>query len=116
MFFVFCLLTNWASIIAPMYIAAGSMRVARPKLVTFLVNLAMLFLVPLSLLPTMVPLGVATYVKWIGWKHDQLWCLGFALVECPLIIIIYRWILDLQGSFLQSRELEILNIVTTKGD
>jgi hypothetical protein len=42
--------------------------------------------------------------------------LVLSAAECVAIIVLYRWLLGLQGRLLQHREVQILQTVTTKAE
>jgi hypothetical protein len=114
MYLVFCLIGNILSIIAPMPTAAGSMKPVKPKAATVLIHMAFVFLFPLGLAPTLIPLGI----EFLFSLSDTLsWIpvyLILAIVECALAIWLYPVVLEAQGQLLQRRERRILEIVTTK--
>ena len=115
MYLVFCMLTNLISIYAVMPIAAGSLRPAKPKLVSVLLQMVIFtFLFPLSQVPTLLPLGIEAALQSRGWSASLPICLVLALVECAAVIFIYRFTLDWQGGLLQAREQKILEIVTSR--
>src|SRR4030095_6034388 len=58
MYLVYCLIGNILSIIAPMPTAAGSMKPVKPKAATILIHMAFVFLFPIALAPTLIPLGI----------------------------------------------------------
>ena len=111
-----CLLANFLSILAPMPIAAGSLRPSRPRLVPMVMQMGFVVLLPVVLAPTVAPL-------WIQYAHERLLsikgvptCLLLSALECAAVVYLYRTVLNWQGSFLQSREQRILEIVTTKAE
>ncbi|HET6883990.1 MAG TPA: hypothetical protein VFI31_27805, partial [Pirellulales bacterium] len=59
MFLLFCLLANLLSILAPMAVAAGTLKPANQKFLTVLLQVTfMMVLFPLAQVPTLLPLGV----------------------------------------------------------
>ena len=115
MFLLFSMVMNLLSIYAPMHLAAGSMKPANPKLVPILIQLlATAFLVPLSLAPTLVPVGLEALLEWQGWSHGIPIFLLLALVQCAAVVLLYRFLLTWQGGLLQSREQKILDCVTNR--
>jgi hypothetical protein len=115
MFLLFCLLMNLLSIYAPMQIAAGSLRPARPKLLPALLQMvAFMVLFPLSQAPTLLPLGVEAWLGWQGWISRAPVCLALALVECAAVIWLYSRLLDWQGALLRTGEQRILETVTNR--
>jgi len=113
MFLLFCLVANLISIYAPVPIAAGSMKPASPKFLQILLQAVMVFsLFPIALLPTLVPLGLEVLVDYLGDRHGVPVCLLVSLAECGVIVLIYRLCLNWQGSLLEAREKQILEVVT----
>ena len=116
MFLVFCLIGNLLSIIAPMPTAAGSMKPVKPKAATILIHMAFVFLFPLALAPTLIPLGIEALLSWsesLSWFPAYL---VLAILECAFVVWLYPQVLASQGELLQRRERRILEIVTTKAE
>jgi hypothetical protein len=114
MYLVFSLVANLLSILAPMPIKAGSLKPASPKGMAILIHVGFVFLFPLALAPTMIPLGIEFLLSWAGrytWFPAYLILTG---VEFALVAYLYPLLLDLEGSLLQQRELRILEVVTSK--
>jgi len=115
MFLSFCILVNVMSIYAPMHIAAGSLKPAKPKLTLILLQMVMFtFLFPLTQAPTVLPLGIEAALEWQGWTAGAPICLLLSLAECAAAVFIYRIVLNVQGDLLQAREQRILEIVTNR--
>ena len=115
MFLMFCIFTNFVSIYAPFYVAAGSLKPANPKTSTVLLQLVMFFfLLPLAEGPTLLPLGIEAALRYAGWPAAAPICLVLSLVECAVVVLIYRLTLELQGSLFQAREQKILESVTNR--
>ena len=113
MFLLFCLLVNLSSIYAPIYIAAGTMKPANPKILVVLLQLAMFtFLFPISQLPTLLPLGIEALSEQLGWTRGVPIFLLLALAECAAVVFLYRGILAWQGGLLERGEQRILQVVT----
>jgi len=110
MYLVFCLVGNLLSIIAPMPVAAGSMKPVKPKATTLLIHMAFIFIFPLVLSPTLIPLGIE-YLLSESWFPAYL---ILALAECALMAWLYPRLLNLEGDLLERRERKILEIVTMK--
>ncbi|HET9216460.1 MAG TPA: ABC transporter permease [Terriglobia bacterium] len=114
MYLVFCLVGNILSIIAPMPVAAGSMKPVKPKATTILIHTAFIFLFPLALSPTLIPLAIEFLLS----RSESLprfpAYLMLAIGECILVIWLYPQILQSQGNLLERRERRILEIVTSK--
>lgn len=115
MFLLFCIMTNLLSIYAPLHIAAGSLKPSHPRIGTVLLQLAMFTLIfPLTQIPTLIPLGVEAGLEFQDWSAGAPICLLLSLVECALVILIYRFSLNWQGNLLQDREMRILESVTNR--
>lgn len=115
MYLLFCLLANLISIYAPLFIAAGSLKPANPKLKTVFLQLVMfMFLFPLTQVPTLLPLGIEAALQYLGWTSRAPICLVLSLVECAAAVWIYRVCLNWQGDLLQKREQRILETVTNR--
>ncbi len=119
MFLLFCVSTNLLSIYAPLYIAAGSLKPANPKIGTVLLQMAMfMFLFPLTQAPTLLPLGIEAGLAYKfadnGWIAGAPTCLVLSLLECVVVVFIYRLALSWQGGLLQRREQIILERVTNR--
>jgi ABC-2 type transport system permease protein len=115
MFLLFCILVNFLSIYAPFYVAAGSLKPASPKLSTVLLQMVMFtFLFPLTQAATLLPLGIEAVLRLLGWPAGAPIYLVLSLVECAVIVILYLFLLNWQGSLLQDREQRILESVTNR--
>lgn len=116
MYLVYCLFGNVLSIVAPMPMAAGSMKPVKPKAATIIIHLAFFFLMPVALTPTLIPLGIEFLLTWSGTFSWLPAYLMFTIVECALVIWLYPLVLNSQGQWLERREKKILEIVTTKAE
>ncbi|HWG45844.1 MAG TPA: ABC transporter permease [Gemmataceae bacterium] len=114
MYLLFCVLANWLSILAPMPITAGSFKPANPRGLTLLLHMIFVFLLPLALAPTLLPLGVELGMEEMGWVRGVPIYLLLSLLECTAIVWLYRLVLNWQGGVLQAREQKILQLVTAK--
>ena len=114
MYLVYCLLGNSLSILAPMPMAAGSMKPVKPKAATILIHMAFFFLMPVALTPTLIPLGIEFLLDWSGTLSWLPAYLIFTIAECAVVVWLYPLALDAQGQWLQRREQKILEIVTKK--
>ena len=113
MYLLYCLLGNLLSILAPMHVAAGSLKPARPKLTVILLQMLMLALLfPLSQAPTLLPLGIEALLEWQGWTAGLPICLLLTLAECAGVVFLYCALLAAQGDLLQAREQRILEVVS----
>jgi len=114
MYLIFCLVGNLLSMIAPMPMAMGSMKPAKPKAMVILIQMAFMFVFPIALAPTLIPLGIEFLLSWtntFAWFPAYLL---FTIVEVVLVTWLYTVILEKQGRMLERREQKILEVVTTK--
>jgi len=115
MFMLYCMLSNFISIVNPTAIAAGSLRPAvKPSGKTLLFGLLTLVLFPMALAPSMIPLALEFGVHWMGWYPGIPVFLMLSILETIGIVFLYSWILDREGRLLQSRELRILEVVAAR--
>ncbi|AGA28016.1 ABC-2 transporter permease [Singulisphaera acidiphila] len=115
MFLLFCLLANLLSIYTPIYIAGGSLKPKNPKLSTMLLQmLTLMFLFPLTQVPTLLPLGAEVLSTSLGWTKNAPVFLMLALAECAVVVLFYRLSLGWLGRLLQTREQIILETVTNR--
>jgi len=116
MYLLFCLAANALSILAPLPVAAGSLKPRNVKGIPLLLHVAFVFVLPMVMAPTMLPLGIEFLAERLGWIAGMPLCLLLSLVECGVVIYLYHLILDWEGLWLQAREQRILDIVTQKGE
>jgi hypothetical protein len=114
MFFLFCMAANWLSILAPMPVQSGSMKPMSPKGSIILLQLLFTFLFPMTMSPTLLPLGIDFALDELGWRHGVPVALLLSILLCVGVILLYRKMLDWQGQALQAREKKILETVTSK--
>jgi ABC-2 type transport system permease protein len=115
MYLLFCLFSNFVSILNPTATAAGSMKPAvKPTGKTILFGFLTLALFPFALAPSMLPLGLEMGLHWMGWLPGIPISLIVSLCEVLSVGLLYSWGLDRQGELLQSRELKILEVVSAR--
>ena len=113
MYLLFCIFTNLMSIYTPVHVAAGSLKPSNPKTSTVFLQLLMFFfLFPLTQAPTLMPLGIETLSKFMGWTTGVPIYLLLCLVECAIVVVVYHFSLIWLGDLLQAREQKILESVT----
>jgi len=116
MFLMSCLFTNLTSIYTPVYLALGSLKPTNPKMTTVLLQVVMfVILFPISQAPAFLPIGVESLTKFMGWTEYTPVCLMLSIVECVVIVLVYRVVVGWQGGELQYREQRILETVTNRG-
>ena len=115
MFLLYCLFSNFISILNPTATTAGSLKPAvKPSGKTLLFGLLTMALFPFALAPSMMPLGLEVGLHWLGWFPGIPISLLFSLGEALAVGYLYSWVLDRQGELLQSRELRILEVVSAR--
>jgi len=115
MYMLYCLFSNFVSILNPTATVAGSLKPAvKPTGKSLLFGLLTLALFPFALAPSMIPLGVEIGLHWMGWFAGIPVCLLLSLCEVLAVGYLYSWGLDRQGELLQSRELKILEVVSAR--
>jgi hypothetical protein len=115
MYLLFSIFSNFVAILNPTAIAAGSMRPAvRPTFKTLLVGFATLFLFPMAVAPSMIPLGLEFVLHWFGSYTSVPVFLLSSILEVIGVFYLYAEVLKSQGRLLQSRELKILEVVTAR--
>jgi ABC-2 type transport system permease protein len=112
MYLLYCLAANLLSILAPMSIAAGSLRPANSKTVPVLIHLAFTLVLPVVLAPAVLPLGIEYLLEWLGWRSGIPVALLLSLAVCAAVVVVYKMALIWQGNVLHEREQRILEIVT----
>lgn len=112
MYLIFCILANWLSIYSPLPIKAGSLKSMSPRFANILMQLGFVFVFPMALAPSMVPMVLELLLPSEGWASYIPLCLILSIVELVVVVLVYRLLLTTQGDLLQSREQAILEVVT----
>jgi len=120
--FMLCsLLGNWLSIFLPAAIGAGSLKPAKARVSTILIHVVMAMLSPLVLLPGVACLSAELLLDELqvpaslGVNVLPVYLL-LSLLECGLVLWIYRRCLDVQARWLERREQSILEVVTSRAE
>ncbi len=116
MYLLYCLLANTLSIIAPMPVAATSLKPVKPKALQVLLHVAFAMLLPVVMAPLMLPLVVDLALAELGWIEGVPVGLALMVLECAAVVYLYRLALGWQGKLLQAREQRILETVTSKAE
>jgi hypothetical protein len=114
LYLLFCLLANCLSILVPTAVAAGSLRPINVRLVTALLQISLVFLLPIMVAPILLPVAMQLLLDWLGWLRGVPIGLVLSWLECLGVVYLYRVLLDVQGNWLQYREQKILEVVATK--
>ncbi len=94
------MLSNFLSIVNPTATAAGSMRPAvRPSGKAILFGLLTLFLFPLALTPSMIPLVLEYGVHWMGWYAGIPVFLLLSVLEAASVGYLYTLVLNRQAGY-----------------
>jgi ABC-2 type transport system permease protein len=116
MYLLFCSMANLFSIYAPVFIAAGTLKAANPKMSTILLQLLMfMILFPICQGLTLIPLGAEAILNAYGLAQGVPVCLLLSLALCAAVLVFYYFSLGWLGSCLQAREQKILETVTNRG-
>jgi len=114
LFLVSCLVGNLTSILAPIPMAAGSLKPANIKAIPMLIQLGFFLLFPIVYGLSLVPLGLEQLLHFFGWFNGvPIYLIGAAL-ELVVVTTSYYFILIGQGRLLHAREQTILSTVTAK--
>jgi hypothetical protein len=116
MYLVFCLLANCASILAPAAVAAGAFRRSNFRGLAILCHLAFIPLFPLVQAPMLLPYGIEKILEDLTGLRGIPICLLLSVLLLVGVVYLYRWLLDFEGHWLQSREKKILEIVAAKAE
>ena len=84
------------------------MSVVLSQLLTFVI------LFPLTQVLTLLPLGIEVLTKSQGWIAQVPVYLILSLLQCAVVVLIYQLLLSWQGGLFQSREQQIVEIVTNR--
>ncbi|MBI2808168.1 MAG: ABC transporter permease [Planctomycetes bacterium] len=116
MFLIYCMLANLLSMFAPMPIASGSMKPKSPRMIPFLLTMLFVFTLPMAQGPTLLPLGIEAALAALDSTYGIPICLLLTVLECAIVVFLYRLVITWQGWLLQSRELRILEVVAAKAE
>jgi hypothetical protein len=115
-FLIVCMIGNYTSILLPNAVRAGALRASTTTLSGTFLRLLAVFCLMLSFIPLFIPLGVELLLHNLELGRPFPIYLILALLELAVLILLYRLLLESQGTLLQSREQRILEAVTTKND
>jgi hypothetical protein len=138
MFLICGLIGNFTSILAPMPVAAGSLKPVHPKVIPVLLQFLFFLIFPVVFGIAMFPLGLELLFGYLndraeagklpsggmfgleplshhlGWLASIPIYLLSALVQLAIVCWAYRYVIRWQGGLLQRREQKILSVVTSK--
>jgi len=116
MYLLFCLAGNILSILAPITLKPGSGKPASHQGIRVLFQVVFIFIVPVPVGLTLIPLGVEalfSLMKWAAWFPTFL---VLSIFQVAVVFWLYRVALNWQGSLLQRHEQKILEVVSAKGE
>jgi ABC-2 type transport system permease protein len=73
-----------------------------------------LVIFPLTQIPTLLPLGIETGLHLLGHGTGIPIYLLLSLLECAVVVFVYRLLLRWEGELFQAREQKILECVTNR--
>jgi len=111
-----CLLGNLGSILAPMGMEPGTMKVTNREAGTIVKQIGFALLVPLALLPAALALGTEALLEALEMGLGVSPFLVLSLVELPLALWLYRSVLGAEGELLERRQLRVLEVVRAQAD
>ena len=115
-YLLLCLAGNLLSILAPIALKPGSGQPAPHQGIRVLFQMLFILFVPIPISLTLIPLGIEAllvFMKWIPWFPAFL-VLG--IVQLAAVLWLYSIVLNWEGSLLQRREKNILQIVSSKAE
>ena len=110
--FIFFTISNFISIVAPIGMAAGTMKPISMNVSVVLWQFAGLLLIPATVLPATVALAGEQLTGVITSRQQIPIYLLVTLLELPIALWFYVKVVTLQGRMLQEREQAILEVVS----
>jgi hypothetical protein len=114
LFLICSLIGNFTSILAPMPVAAGSLKPVHPKWIPVMIQLLFFFLFPFVFGIAMLPFGFEVLLQHFGLVAGIPIYFLSSLVQLAIVGWLYHLVVRWQGKLLQAREQKILSIVTSK--
>ena len=115
-YLVLCLLSNVLAILTPIPLAAGSLQPAHIKATPVLMQMAVMLFLPVFMVPVLAPYGLEVLLDQLDVVTGVPIALPLSLVVLGLLVLLYRWVIGLQGAWLMAREQKILEVVTSKAE
>jgi hypothetical protein len=109
---IYFTISNLISIIAPMGMAAGTMKPVSIKVGVILWQFAAILLVPVAIVPAASGVAAEQLASVFGGIRGVPIYLLLTMIELPLALWFYRRTVTLQGRLLQEREQAILEVVS----
>jgi ABC-2 type transport system permease protein len=115
-YLVYFTISNFTSIVAPMGMAAGTMKPVSMSASVIVWQLAAILLAPAALIPAALALAAEQFAGAITSIHGIPIYLLLTALELPIVFWFYNRMLNLQGRLLQEREQTILAVVSKTSD
>jgi hypothetical protein len=110
------MLANCLSIFGPAPVAGGAFKRGNIRGIPLLLHIAFMFAFPLTQAPMLLPFALEYIVEDLSHLKGLPICFILSLGQFVAIVLLYRFVLDLEGNWLQAREKKILEIVAAKAD
>jgi hypothetical protein len=111
----YMLLMNLMAILTPFPMASGSVQPKHFDFMTVVVNLLLSMILPIILAVALVPLLIDWLVSsYLPSLSVIPWAIPLSAGVVVGSVFLYRWLVEMQGSLLHRREMQILQIVTSK--
>lgn len=107
---------NLLSILAPFAISAGSLRAKNAKLIPILLHSLFAIVFPLAMLPMLLPIGIEFLLEEFAGLTVVPTSLVLSVIECAVLVYLYRRVLDWESDLLQAREQTVLEIVAARAE
>jgi len=111
-YLLFCLVGNTISILGPMRLKENALKAENVNAKTILWQLLSLFLIPIVLSPLLIPFGVEFTLRALEVESALPVYLILHTLGLAAVVLLYRWLIQVQGALLQSREQRILELLT----
>ena len=115
-YLIVCLVGNHTSILLPTAVRAGSLRASTSTMLGSLLRLLAALGLAAALLPLFIPLGIDLLLHGFDVGRAIPFYLIVAALELFVLVMLYRRLLESQGTLLQAHEQRILEAVTAKND
>jgi hypothetical protein len=116
-YFIYFVVSNYTSIVAPIGFAAGTMKPVSMKFSVVALQFIAVLLVPVAITPAAIALGTELLANHYAPQFSAVPIyLLITLIQLPLAILFYRKMLTLQGTHLHEREQAILDVISKVAD
>ncbi len=116
-YFIYFVVSNYTSIVAPIGFAAGTMKPVSMKFSVVALQFIAVLLVPVAMVPAAIALAAEMLANHYSPQFSAVPIyLLITLIQLPLAVLFYRKMLTLQGTHLQEREQAILDVISKVAD